>query len=222
MERYSDRVPLNARITINYDLAKPKVTFDYPVEKSRNKWIASFICPVVFVFYNFFIFFPSYLIYTIIQEVRNGCPNLSYATGTPIEWSEVLLSLYSATKIFFTFFFLCFVIPIIASYVIGYNYEHFKIVFPKFQFFVSLLLGGKKKCHTFNVESLTEPVFEIPLFKNVVLSYELEGEFAGKINRVEIREHDFQYGGEKEQWLWRATFYFNGIPRSGHLKGKFI
>lgn len=75
--------------------------------------------------------------------------------------------------------------------------------------------------HTFMVDELKEPIFEIPLFKNVVLSYEATEDFSKYLQRVEIREHEFQYKGEKTQWLWKAKFIFSKIPKTGMLIGKF-
>lgn len=54
-----------------------------------------------------------------------------------------------------------------------------------------------------------------------MLSYKASGDFSKYLQRVEIREHDFNYNGEKTQWLWKAKFVFSEVPKSGTLMEKF-
>ena len=71
-------------------------------------------------------------------------------------------------------------------------------------------------------------IVEIPLFKNVKLDYNAEGEFSKYLERVEIREHPFSKGILKKgkikkktgnnYILWYAKFYFKEIPKGGQLE----
>ena len=67
----------------------------------------------------------------------------------------------------------------------------------------------------------------IPLFKNIYLDYKATKGFSKHLTRVEIREHEFDKiirKGKKsirkkgQVFLWKATFYFNEIPKDGDLE----
>ena len=74
--------------------------------------------------------------------------------------------------------------------------------------------------------------FTIPLFKNVFVDYELEGDFSKYIQTVKILEHPFSYISKKERkktnpekksnvWLWKCEFKFSKKPLKGKLKIKW-
>lgn len=86
-----------------------------------------------------------------------------------------------------------------------------------------------KKVHDKNftkeITSLRSKVFELPLFTNTYLDYEAEEDFGEYLNRVEIRPHEFKYQKNKKDMnpsdnfsLWKATFYFDKVPKKGKLK----
>lgn len=97
--------------------------------------------------------------------------------------------------------------------------------------------GDSKFSATFKVCPKTKQL-ELPLFKNIYLDYEATEEFGRYLERVEIREHDFnelikkgrikpKKKGEKRKrkiikkkniWLWKATFFFSKQPKKGQLE----
>ena len=214
MDKYADSLPINARITVDYTKQNNPVKFEYPVkEKNIKKWALSFIFPSV-LFAWFFIVGVGFAGYIVLSNLASLSEVELPETAFII--SEVLVALLALSLACIA----TFLPPLLISFYIGYNYDKFKHTFPKFQAFMARFLSSSH-FHTFVVEKLKEPVFEIPLFKNVVLTYEASGDFSKYLQRVEIREHDFQYEGEKTQWLWHAKFVFSEIPKSGMLIGKF-
>ena len=212
MDKYADSLPINARITVDYTKPNNDVRFEYPVnDRNIKKWVLSFIFPSIFLIWVFICIFigMGYSIVTNLDTIYN-LPETTFIL------SELLMSLFALALAFIA----AFAPPILLSFYIGYNYSKFKYIFPKFQASISRFLSGGH-FHTFVVDELKEPVFEIPLFKNVLLSYEASDDFSKYLRRVEVREHDFQYKGEKTQWLWKAKFIFSEIPKSGMLYGKF-
>ena len=221
MDKYADSLPINARITVDYTKPNNDVKFEYPVENEDvRKWVLTFIFPVVFIAWVFIVLFSvviwfvghlAFLILTNLDKV--------YSVELP-ETAFVLSELLTALSQFGLACVTAFAPPLLISFYIGYKYDKFKYWFPKFNAFMARFLSSNH-FHTFTVDQLKEPIFEIPLFKNVVLTYEASGDFSKYLQRVEIREHDFQYKGEKTQWLWQAKFIFSEIPKSGALIGKF-
>ena len=214
MDKYADSLPINARITVDYTKLNNNVEFEYPIEnRNFKKWVLKFIFPSIFLVWIFIAGFSwiSYLILTNINNIVN-----IEIPETAVILSELLLSL----SLFSLACIVVFGIPLLISFYIGYNYDEFKYWFPKFNAFMARFLNPNHY-HTFMVDELKEPIFEIPLFKNVILTYEASGDFSKYLQRIEIREHDFQYKGEKTQWLWKAKFIFSEIPKSGKLMGKF-
>ena len=213
MDKYADGLPINARITVDYTKQNNPVKFEYPVnDRNIKKWVLTFIFPSVLLVWVFICMF-SWMGYSILTNL--GTVFDAELPETTFILSQLLMGFSAAALACIA----AFAPPLIISFYIGYNYDKFKYQFPKFQAFVSLAISNH--FHTFVVEELKEPVFEIPLFKNILLSYEASGEFSKYLERVEIREHDFRYKGEKTQWLWKAKFVFSEIPKSGMLTGKF-
>ena len=214
MDKYADSLPINARITVDYTKPNNPVTFEYPLEdRNIKKWVLSFIFPAVLIAWSLIVgfVFIGGIILANLDEVSNiGIPQTTFIL------QDILIELFRLALILFVVF----VPPLLTSFYIGHNYDKFKYWFPKFQAFMARSTSSKH-FHTFVVDKLKEPVFEIPLFKNVLLSYEASGDFSKYLQIVEIREHDFYYRGEKTQWLWKAQFVFSAIPKSGRLIGKF-
>lgn len=214
MDKYADSLPINARITVDYTKPNNDVNFEYPVEnRDVRNWVLSFIFPTILFAWLFIAgcCLVCYFILTNWDKMFDAS-----IPETTFVLLELLISLVAVALACIA----TILPPLLISFYIGYNYDKFKFIFPKFQAFISRFFTGNH-FHTFVVDALKEPIFEIPLFKNVVLTYEASGDFSKYLQRVEIREHDFQYKGEKTQWLWHAKFIFSEIPKSGMLIGKF-
>jgi len=214
MDKYADSLPINARITVDYTKPNNDVKFEYPVEnRNIRNWVLSFIFPVIFLAWVFVAGF-SFIGYNILA-------NLDKVFNVELpETAFILSELLVVLGQMFLMLGVVFLPPLLISFYIGYNYDKFKYIFPKFNAFMARFFGSSH-FHTFVVDELEEPVFEIPLFKNVLLTYEASGDFSKYLQRVEIREHDFYYKYEKTQWLWKAKFVFSEVPKSGMLIGKF-
>ena len=83
----------------------------------------------------------------------------------------------------------------------------------------------RKKYIKFTPEDIENNMVEIPLFSNVELDYKTEGEFSDKLERIKIREHQYnkykkgKVGKKKvELFKWYARFYFKDKPKKGYLE----
>ena len=118
----------------------------------------------------------------------------------------------------------------------------FLTVFLLFNFYTKTKLGQKwfpeisKKTTSSRYVAIFTKVpksktLELPLFKNVYLDYKASKDFGKQLERVEIKEHDFdeliKSKNRKERdkvkskgqvFLWKATFYFKEIPKEGKLE----
>jgi len=99
--------------------------------------------------------------------------------------------------------------------------------FPK----LNAKISNEKHYALFEPKEVGDNLFiEIPLFKNIELSYEATKEFSDYLSRVEIIEHPFNtihktIKGkkyiDKGIFLWRARFYFSQKPLDGVIEVKW-
>jgi hypothetical protein len=99
--------------------------------------------------------------------------------------------------------------------------------FPK----LNAKISNEKHYALFEPKDVGDNLFiEIPLFKNIELSYEATKEFSDYLSRVEIIEHPFNTVHktikgkkyiDKGIFLWRARFYFSQKPQDGVLEVKW-
>lgn len=87
------------------------------------------------------------------------------------------------------------------------------------------LNNKRKKYIKFTPEDIENNIAEIHCFKNVILDYKTEGDFSDKLERIKIREHQYnKYKkgkiGKREIRLfeWYARFYFKEKPKDGYLE----
>lgn len=88
---------------------------------------------------------------------------------------------------------------------------------------INKVLGGRGYMKTFN-QIPKSKVIELPLFKNIYLDYNATEDFSKYLQRVEIREHEFDYvqrsrskkikNKKKNIYLWNAKFYFSQSPKN--------
>jgi hypothetical protein len=83
----------------------------------------------------------------------------------------------------------------------------------------------RKKYVKFLPEDVENNMVEIPLFSNVELDYKTDGDFSDKLERIKIREH--QYNNYKKGKMgkrqiklgkWYARFYFKTKPKNGYIE----
>jgi len=82
-----------------------------------------------------------------------------------------------------------------------------------------------KKYIKFTNKDIENNMVEIPLFSNVELDYKTNGDFSNKLERIKIREHQYnKYRkgkvGKKvvKEYKWYARFYFKDKPKNGYLE----
>ncbi len=212
MKQYSDSLPLNARVEIDYET--DSVKFDYPNEpESKLEIFKRVVFPSLLITWILFlsiIFLISTFILSGITAVNQG---INYVSPTAQEYF-----------IYFLITIVCLVPPFIASIFVVFRYNWFKVYYPKFNAKVLKMLHllGEYYVHE---TSLDKTVFEIPSFANVVLDYKTDGEFSDYLQKVVVEEHPFKYkikrGNKiterKTDTEWRALFYFSQPPKTGNL-----
>jgi len=207
---YSDVIPLNARINIDY--RGEKVGFAYPNKEESGKKRIHFSL-ILSPFIGWWV--EKLTKYVFLPLAILGVFNLD-------------MGLVGKVALFLTwgwgvggFFISVFGIPAIAAMYVTLNYHKYSKWFPKF----NMERQGGVWTKTFT--SLESDTFELPLFDNVYLKYELVGEFAQFIDEVDVREHDFTYVDKDNhespnELLWKASFKFSQPPKKGRMTVDFI
>jgi len=87
------------------------------------------------------------------------------------------------------------------------------------------LKNKRNKYNKFTPEDVENNMVEIPYFKNIILDYKTDGDFSDKLERIKIREHqynEYKKGkiGKRKIRLgeWYARFYFKEKPKDGYLE----
>lgn len=209
--KYSDCFPCNARI--NIDFVKQKVKFDYPGGKQPT-----FSDKFKFVFDTWFMIchWLPFLLATMFLTVFFAI-NLASSIFGFYGFNEELMN------VGFVIGYLCllFILPWIISLIFARYYFKFQNWFPKFNYYF-LSFFSKNNAYYKEVKVLDKPVFEIPLFCNMVLDYVVEGDFAKYLKEIDIREHDFVRADfEPNKFLFCAKFIFSRTPKKGRLFVKF-
>jgi len=218
MTEYADRFPMNARVSVDYKTGR--VSFGYLGNKKKwVSWTVDFIYPSVlfiWIFANLGIYLGVLLIRTLQTPLLSD--------GGAVNWGEMYLQAV-IIAVFIGYFF---GIPMFVSLVIGRYYHKFMKIWPRLQARIARLSGQSK--YRAIVTKLDKTIYEIPMFKNVLLDYKAEGDFAKQLKKIEIVEHPFKIirkekGKEVEkpnQSLWKAIFKFTKIPKDGKLVVNFI
>jgi len=203
MEEHRLENPSNARIFINYN-KKKKVRFEYPCKKS--KFSQTFHCVTRIITsrilgLSVICFLTLITIGFLIRDIRVIFPGL------------IILGI-----------FLIFVITSPFISLILYRCKWFVKRIPE----INKRLEGEY--YYKKVEKLDKPEFEIEYFDNIFLDYRAKGEFGKYLKRVEITEYPFdiiKIGRfrkslkERQDFIWRAKFYFSQIPKTGCLEVKY-
>jgi len=193
----------NARITISYKKKAPNIKFGFPSKKRRSpevylwrKLITVSMVAVVIAMYSLWVY-GAYM---------------AANYGTPYNTGELGMSAITALII----------LPIILRLTVGWS---IKKHFAKFAIIESSMLGRSHFSKTWT-EVPNGKYVEIPLFENLFLDYEAEGEFSKYLTEVKIREFPFKYITHRfgmrvsnpNEYLWRARFYFSKQPTEGKLE----
>ena len=258
VEKFNGNCAKNARIKINYTGKKPKVSFSYPDKKNQGGgwmfiyilvgWL--FICGLLIVahsFYNLRVqndqtvrhenydscieYYEEH--YNFNLEVKNNiCEDELGELSFGEKLKQFILSDLDDLFIAIILLNILFIPPLIIYYLDREGWNKF---YPKFQAAIT-----RKKYVCFKNQDVKKDLegnyyCEIPLFENVILSYNATKDFSKYLKFFEIREHNFKWFikerlkiGKKKimkrpvnDYLWYAKFYFSKKPINGKLEVEF-
>ncbi len=205
-ENYQLGNPNNARIKIDYTKKEgDKATFEYVGKRSIFSITQGVFAPMgLYCAISLFGFFA------IILTLENF-GTISFYESLEYTMAATMIGLILTVIVLFYFTF-----PALFSM----NKKFIKLL-PDWQF--------KNSEHyeaLFLPKHVNDCQIEIPLFSNVGLDYVARGEFSKYLTNVEIIEHPFMVvtkrkKRERNEYLWRATFYFSKTPKSGWLGLRF-
>lgn len=245
-EKYSEDNTKNARIKINYQEKKPKVSFSYPIP-DKDKPVRGSMLSNIFTFW-FIIIFIIYIGYSNIY----GLTEEAYGKGEIQEFTECaskypIQTMYNYTNVrnhlckeelnenilrnFFNmaiFFLIWFLPPVLIYYPFKKKWDS---LYPTWNAFLS-----SKKIRKFRKEDVIENeqgiYVEIPVFNNVVCDFNAKKDFSKYLREFEIREHKFHYYRRKKtikinnkkkrikkynEFIWYARWYFDKKPQTGEI-----
>jgi hypothetical protein len=202
MEVHKGGRPINSRIRIKYSgNAKPKVRFRFPNENMQTIGSMMLHLQVICMIVGF-----------VIVPL--------FAEYNPVDVHDVV---EIGGFIFLLAMFWFYLVPSLIYFPIKERWED---IYPKWMYYVSAICG-RTKIRRFTPKDVGEDLkFGIPLFSNIFLGYEAFGDFAKKLDYLEIREYEFYYCNSKKkrinEWRWYAEFKLKEKAKSGYLEVKFI
>lgn len=203
MEKYQDLNPNNSRIYVDYRKDKDKVRFEYVGKDSPLK-VALQTSYNIILSYHVYLFLISTILLIDIYY-KNKYPGIDDFVVYNILIASIGVSL--------------FIIPYYGLAIIISQTKLIKYM-PKLS-----ALTSKYYEAVFTKENTKSKIIEIPMFSNVILEYKATLDFSYYLERVEIIEHPFDLivkkKKETQQYLWKAMFYYNKIPKEGELKVRF-
>jgi hypothetical protein len=206
--------PLNSRIMVDYE--KKDIKFSYPGGpgslKTRMGIIGGMIfLPIAALFLSGF----------FISAVLHSMPEIIYAYNHP-NHADAVEGILGFVKIFGVIA-VATATTLFISYIVSTKYKYFASTFPKLQFKIYSVVSGVKEIR---IKKLDSDEFILPTFSNVVLDYELKGDFADKIKYVNVIDYPYKlyYKGECHNILkmWKAIFKFKERPVNGSMVLRFI
>jgi len=235
MRTYHDTLPLNARIRVNY--GDGSVSFEYP---DKN---AGFMRKFLFVLGPVVLYFTAahVIVLSILLLIGAAAQALEFlSTNQPIIPETLITQSYSEISNYPQFIldvlrfaagFLIYFIgnPMLIAFVITKNYSHFSTTFPKL-----MALAVSPLMVRTRISGINSTTFELPLFHNIVLDYELNGDYAEHIKSVEVTEYPFKWLEKPFPWIfqkevektndsmWKAVFMFREIPKEGDMLLRFF
>jgi hypothetical protein len=210
-QKYQLDNPNNCRVKIDFNKSENPVTFEYV---GKRKPFA--ICYTYFMkrFWSLYSF-P----FVLLMGFGMGIVYYSYQTRNTY-------GVYATYFFMGEMIFIMYVLP----FLLGLLFSKTKLI----RLMPLLWSSGRTRYYLeVNPINIQDNKFEIPLFNNMFLGYELSGDFLDKINTIEIIEHPFNILVKRptknkprklkpNENLWKATFYFNETPKDGQLKIMFV
>jgi hypothetical protein len=286
------KLPINARITIDYSKKKPKITFGYIAAKQQRSLnymnIFSMIPTIIIISLGLWLctnythswetapligicgFYEQHSLgnntvsaYNItcgeksyLVKYKQGKGFSIFGTAEGFSTDKTTASQVSSWnfidttgKPWYIIFFVGILILLFAfgamfgtmalifgmSYFFGWSFQYIPYINKKVNRWIPEV---NKKMTSARYSAIfkkcpEDKVIEIPLFHNVFLDYDTQGEFSKYLQRVEIREHPFamlakksvfgrrqkqKYKKKKNIFLWKAIFIFKEVPKRGQLE----
>lgn len=230
---YKDYLPANARVIIDYT-RKDKVGFSYPIEWSywEAVWKRGYLTVLSFWLtiniYWVFLFTPlfvlgiiGYLIFLLFHPT----------TQTIAEHIDAINFITHGLPIILQFFYLL-GIPALFTFWLSLDKERMSKWFPKLGYWSAKIIRGTKE-KIFTKGDVSGNKLIIPSFSNIFLNYKALGDFDKFLQKIEILEIPFDYNirrfwlpflskKEKNDYDFRAVFYFSQTPIKGSLDVEFI
>lgn len=204
MNKYQELNPNNSRIYVDYRKEKDKVRFEY-VGKDNVLKIAMQM--TLSLFLRGLIVLPM-ITFTIFTLTTN------YGSQQTFNIFLYTLGMIQFTNMIIFWFLL---VSATLAYTNALKYM------PKLS-----TIGNRSNRVIFNNKNSKTRNIEIPLFKNVKLTYKATKDFSYYLQRVEIVEHPFNMINKKGEnkgrnpYLWKANFIYSKVPKEGELRVNFI
>jgi len=225
---YKDYLPLNARIIIDYNQKKgEKVKFSFPNEMGYKKavWHRAFptVMSLCFVIFFLYLLLPIVILDVVSSVIMD------------------FLSVKMSTNIYSTFFIdnisgfliLMFLIfPAVLTFYLSRDREKLSKWIPKFGYWTGYLVGYLCQ-KEFTDKDVCENKVVIPVFQNVTLRWFPNEDFNRYLEKIEILELPFSFKKKpflmfgkwreiKNEYIFRAVFYFSQTPEKGSMLVEFI
>lgn len=231
--RYSDIIPANANIEIEYGKTD-SVKFSYPIswtyrqaffKRAYGTMFTFFILAFVkfFMLFLFAVVLPISIILAITKQYNI------------ILWEQII---FSISKIFnymdlilnivMGYLVICITLPLL----IGLNKKLVSYLMPKMGYY-SITFFGRTKEKVFIPTDIENNKCIIPLFSNVFLNYNAIGDFSKYLKKVKIIAYDFHYHIRKRilffvihrdmrnDFSYYAVFEFTKKPLDGFLECEY-
>jgi hypothetical protein len=232
MKKYQEEGNYNARIGIDYNDKKPKVSFSYPNKKLQFNgsgystakeiwWIIFFIGLFLWI-----IFGNTHFIHSDFYDFSNytNCviANQSIYLSTDYTYfvnhtcAERVYPFEINKLVIFLLVFFCgwFFMPIILYFPFKKKWDNF---YPEWQ-----QITSRKKLRIFKKEDVREPTekgfkykyfVELPVFTNVILDFKATKDFSKFMKYFEIREYKFNYLSKKKIRIGKKKLFGKGKYR---------
>ena len=213
MKRHQEENPSNARVFINYDDKKNPVKFEYPSRSSA-----------------FSICFRCILCYwMIVSGVFTGASFILASVFPKLYENKFIYYLGFGGMISYVWIFVFMFIPslLITSLFVSNKWLLKKM--PSINMNLALFPSNGYYYAKVEAKDMKDNKFEIPLFDNIFMDYDLYGDFKN-IQKVNITEYDFKkkwkniLGKLKERQQdgnWKVEFIFKQKPEKGYMEIRF-
>lgn len=228
---YKDYLPANARVIVDYS-KKQKVGFSYPLEWTYWKaiwkrgfqtvmtfWLALHLFLVYYLMPLFIVIFIGGTIFLIIHPI-------GMITEASVQSSNIIVYTFVGATVW------PFAIPALITYWLALDKERMSKWFPKLGYWSAVMVTGTRE-KIFTKKDISDNKAIIPSFENIFLGYKTSGDFNEYLEKVEILEIPFSFKmrrfwlpflskKEKNDYDFRAVFYFSQTPKEGSLDVEFI